>query len=97
MLKNIVGPQQFPPLVAPPTTVIRDSTFAPAPAPQSDGSSTPTPTPKTEVVPATGSLPGLPPASGPAGSISFSYSVNPSATLMIAAVLLLFAMTSIPL
>ncbi|KAG6786169.1 hypothetical protein POTOM_007764 [Populus tomentosa] len=91
------GPQQFPPLLAPPTTVIRDSTFAPAPAPQSDGSSTPTPTPKTEVVPATGSLPGLPPAGGPVGSFSFSYSVNPSATLMIAAVLLLFAMTSIPL
>ncbi|KAG5250877.1 hypothetical protein OIU76_007154 [Salix suchowensis] len=89
------GPQQFPPLVAPPTTVIRDSTFAPAPAPQSDGSSTSTP--KTEVVPATGSFPGLSPASGPAGSISVSFSVNPSATLIIAAVLLLFATTSIPL
>ncbi|KAG6774223.1 hypothetical protein POTOM_021574 [Populus tomentosa] len=91
------GPQQFPPLVAPPTTVIKDSTFAPAPAPQSDGSSTPTPTPKTGVVPATGSLPGLSPASGPSGSISASFSANPSSTLVIAAVLFLFAMATIPL
>ncbi|KAG6776079.1 hypothetical protein D5086_011061 [Populus alba] len=91
------GLQQFPPLVAPPTTVIKDSTFAPAPAPQSDGSSTPTPTPKTGVVPATGSLPGLSPASGPSGSFSASFSANPSSTLVIAAVLFLFAMASIPL
>ncbi|KAJ6352762.1 hypothetical protein OIU76_001891 [Salix suchowensis] len=87
--------QQFPPMVAPPTTVIRDSYFAPAPAPQSDGSSTSTP--KTGVVPTTGSIPVLPPASGPSGSISASFSANPSSTLIIAAVLFLFAVTSIPL
>ncbi|KAB5557179.1 hypothetical protein DKX38_008088 [Salix brachista] len=87
--------QQFPPMVAPPTTVIRDSYFAPAPAPQSDGSSTSTP--KTGVVPTTGSIPVLPPASGPSGSISASFSASPSSTLIIAAMLFLFAVTSIPL
>ncbi|CAK7346991.1 unnamed protein product [Dovyalis caffra] len=86
------GPRQFPPLVAPPTKVIRDASFAPAPAPQSDGSGTSTP--KTGVVPTTGSLPGLPPASGPIGSTSVSFSVNPSATLIIAAVLFFLAMVS---
>ncbi|KAF5746840.1 lysM domain-containing GPI-anchored protein 1 [Tripterygium wilfordii] len=59
------GGQQFPPLIAPPNTVSRDTTFAPAPAPQSDGT-----TPGTSVVPRTGSLPQLPPANGPAGSAS---------------------------
>ncbi|XP_016707743.1 lysM domain-containing GPI-anchored protein 1 [Gossypium hirsutum] len=61
------GPQQFPPLLAPPTHVTRDSAFAPAPAPQSDGGSTTT-VPKT--VPSTVSLPGLAPAGAPIGSTS---------------------------
>ncbi|KAK3230661.1 hypothetical protein Dsin_002542 [Dipteronia sinensis] len=66
------GPQQFPPLIVPPSSVSRDTMFAPAPAPQSDGAGTTTP--KTSVVPSTGSLPGLPPASGPSGSASGSAS-----------------------
>ncbi|XP_022766346.1 lysM domain-containing GPI-anchored protein 1-like [Durio zibethinus] len=61
------GPQQFPPLVAPPTHVTRDSVFAPAPAPQSNGATTTVP--KTSF-PSTGSLPGLPPAGAPIGSLS---------------------------
>ncbi|KAK8609076.1 hypothetical protein V6N13_025383 [Hibiscus sabdariffa] len=61
------GPQQFPPLVAPPTYV-RDSVFAPAPAPQSDG--TTTTVPKTSTVPSIGSLPELSPAGAPLGSMS---------------------------
>ncbi|GMJ02441.1 hypothetical protein HRI_003913300 [Hibiscus trionum] len=73
------GPQQFPPLVAPPTYV-RDSVFAPAPAPQSDG--TTTNVPKTSTVPSTGSLPGLAPAGAPLGSMSdASTLVNSAATL----------------
>ncbi|KAJ0086120.1 hypothetical protein Patl1_08383 [Pistacia atlantica] len=62
------GPQQFPPLIAPPSSVIRDLASAPAPAPESDGAGSTTP--KSSLVPSTGSLPGVPPASGPSGSIS---------------------------
>ncbi|KAF9608425.1 hypothetical protein IFM89_009791 [Coptis chinensis] len=62
------GEHQFPPLVAPPTSVIRDSMFAPAPAPSQSGAR-PT-TPKSSGVPGSGSLPGLPPANGPSGSTS---------------------------
>ncbi|KAF8023629.1 hypothetical protein BT93_F0973 [Corymbia citriodora subsp. variegata] len=61
------GVQQFPPLIAPPNSVSKDSTFAPAPAPQSEVAGSP----KSSVVPSTSSLPGFnPAASGPAGSAS---------------------------
>ncbi|KAK8491043.1 hypothetical protein V6N12_036919 [Hibiscus sabdariffa] len=73
------GPQQFPPLVAPPTYV-RDSVFAPAPAPQSDG--TTTTVPMTSTVPSIGSLPELSPAGAPLGSMSdASTLLNSVATL----------------
>ncbi|XP_022938727.1 lysM domain-containing GPI-anchored protein 1-like [Cucurbita moschata] len=63
------GPQQFPPVKAPPTTVTRDSNFPPAPAPQFDGS--PAPGSGSGSIPSTtSSLPGLSPASGPVGSSS---------------------------
>ncbi|KAJ7965580.1 lysM domain-containing GPI-anchored protein 1-like [Quillaja saponaria] len=62
------GPQQFPPLVVPPTSATRDAVFAPSPSPQSDGPGSTTP--KSSVVPSTGSLPGFPPANGPSGSAS---------------------------
>ncbi|KAL4310158.1 hypothetical protein GQ457_01G012340 [Hibiscus cannabinus] len=79
------GPQQFPPLVAPPTYV-RDSVFAPAPAPQSDG--TTTTVPKTSTVPSIGSLPELSPAGAPLGSMSdASTLVNSVATLPVALVI----------
>jgi hypothetical protein len=69
ILNNDAGAQQFPPLIAPPNSVTRDSMFAPSPSPQSDGAGTLTP--RTSVVPTTtGSLPGLPPANSPLASAS---------------------------
>ncbi|KAF5740314.1 LysM-domain GPI-anchored protein 1 precursor [Tripterygium wilfordii] len=90
------GGQQFPPLVAPPTTVIRDTTFAPSPAPQSDGA-----TPRTSVVPTTMSLPQSPPANGPSGTATgaASYaacSVNEFITSLTTLVLCLCASFLIP-
>nr|DAD24585.1 TPA_asm: hypothetical protein HUJ06_026049 [Nelumbo nucifera] len=65
------GVHQFPPLVAPPTSAIGGSLFAPAsaPAPTEAGGVGPT-TPKTSVLPGVSSLPGFPPANAPAGSTS---------------------------
>ncbi|XP_022958244.1 lysM domain-containing GPI-anchored protein 1-like [Cucurbita moschata] len=91
------GPQQFPPLKAPPTTVIRDSNFAPAPAPQSDG--TGSPAPRSGLIPSSiGSLPGLPPASGPVGtgfsspsSSSSSSLANPLGSILAALMLFIVA------
>ncbi|EEF48379.1 lysM domain-containing GPI-anchored protein 1 [Ricinus communis] len=83
------GPQQFPPLLAPPTTVIRDSTSgpAPAPSPQSDGSVTTTPK-TTTLVPSTG----LAPMGGPIGGASDACAlVNSLASSLIALVLYFFA------
>ncbi|KAK9167603.1 hypothetical protein Scep_002794 [Stephania cephalantha] len=69
------GEHQFPPLIAPPTTVIRDSMFAPAPAPSlSDGAGSKTP--KSSFVPSSGSLPGFSPANGPIGSASDATSLR---------------------
>ncbi|PON46994.1 LysM domain containing protein [Parasponia andersonii] len=78
------GPQKFPPIIAPPSSVISDSIFAPSPAPQSDGVGSLTP--RSSLVPVTGgSLTGLPPVSGPVGSASDACSlVNPLATFLIA-------------
>uniref|UniRef100_A0A5B6ZCL8 Putative lysM domain-containing GPI-anchored protein 1 n=1 Tax=Davidia involucrata TaxID=16924 RepID=A0A5B6ZCL8_DAVIN len=84
------GPQQFPPLIAPPSSVSRDSLFAPAPSPSESGGA-PTTIPKPSVVPGSGSILGFPPASGPSGSASGACSmVNPLANLPIAIVLGLF-------
>ncbi|XP_050366093.1 lysM domain-containing GPI-anchored protein 1-like [Argentina anserina] len=82
------GPQQFPPLIAPPTSVIRDTTFAPAPSPQSDGSGTGTP---QSTVPSTTSslLPGLAPIGGPSGSSSAASSLVMPLTNFPSAVLLI--------
>ncbi|XP_062020424.1 lysM domain-containing GPI-anchored protein 1-like [Rosa rugosa] len=82
------GPQQFPPLKAPPTSVIRDATFAPAPAPQSDGSIAGAP---QSTVPSTtsSSLPGLAPIGGPSGSSSAACSLVTPLTNLPSAVLLL--------
>lgn len=63
------GPQQFPPLIAPPSSVGPDSLFAPAPAP-TESTSAPATIPKSSVVPSTGSMVGFPPANGPTGSAS---------------------------
>ncbi|GLT47099.1 hypothetical protein SLA2020_208180 [Shorea laevis] len=91
------GSQQFPPLVAPPTTVTRDSEYAPAPAPQLDGAGTAT-IPKT-TAPVSGSLPGFPPASGPTalGSSSDACSlVNSLATFPPTLLLWLFINLMMP-
>ncbi|RDX71875.1 LysM domain-containing GPI-anchored protein 1, partial [Mucuna pruriens] len=61
------GSQEFPPLIAPPTSVARDSVFAPAPSPQFDGAGPASPI--SSLVPATG-LPGFSPANGPISGIS---------------------------
>lgn len=82
MAFKFTGPQQFPPLKAPPTTVIRDTNFAPAPAPQFDGSGSPAP--GSGLIPSTtGSLPGLPPASGPIGSTSGMNSAPSTASSLV--------------
>lgn len=89
--KNDAGPQQLPSLIAPPTSVTRDSVLgpAPAPAPQSAGSGTTTP--KSTVVPTTGTILGLPPLGGPIGGASGACSlVNPLATYLITLVLYQF-------
>ncbi|KDP32790.1 hypothetical protein JCGZ_12082 [Jatropha curcas] len=85
------GPQEFPPLLAPPTTVNKGSIFSPAPAPAPLSAGSGTTVPKTTVLPTTG-LPGLPPVGGPMGGASAACSlVNPLATSLIAVVLYLFA------
>ncbi|KAG6650250.1 lysM domain-containing GPI-anchored protein 1-like [Carya illinoinensis] len=86
------GVQQFPTFIDPPTSVARESMFAPSPSPQSDGAGTTPMSPKSSVVPTTtGSLPGFPPASSPIGSTSHACSLRKSfATSPSALALLLF-------
>ncbi|XP_054788894.1 lysM domain-containing GPI-anchored protein 1-like [Prosopis cineraria] len=86
------GPQQFPPLTAPPTSVARDSVFAPAPAPAplSDGAGKSSP--KSSAVPR--SFPGSQPANGPISGLTSGASgacslVNPLPALTSALVFLL--------
>ncbi|KAM1968069.1 hypothetical protein ACFX15_043039 [Malus domestica] len=83
------GPQKFPPLIAPPTSVIRDTMFAPAPAPESDGSIGGIPK-SPSVLP--GVLPaGLPPIGSPAGIASDACSlINPLGNFPTAVLLLLY-------
>ncbi|XP_028774995.1 lysM domain-containing GPI-anchored protein 1 [Neltuma alba] len=86
------GPQQFPPLTAPPTTVPRASIFAPAPSPVSNGAGPLSP--KSSVVPATGSFPGVHPANGPISGLTSGAShacslVNPLPALTSSLVFLL--------
>ncbi|KAL7176418.1 hypothetical protein ACSBR2_029869 [Camellia fascicularis] len=84
------GPQQFPPLIAPPSSVSKGLIFSPAPAPSESGG-TPT-TPKSSTVPSSGSVVGLPPTNAPNGGLSSaaSSSVHPLSIFPIAIVLGLF-------
>ncbi|KAM7507736.1 hypothetical protein LguiA_018189 [Lonicera macranthoides] len=77
------GPQPFPPLIAPPSSVSPDFMFAPAPSPfQAGGPATTVP---NSVVPSTGTGFHFPTANGPSGSISIASSlVNPVASLPLA-------------
>lgn len=73
--------QQFPPLLAPPSSVTHDSMFAPAPAPESDGSGTASP--KSSVQPTTtGTASQLSPTGSPIATVSSDARslVNPLAT-----------------
>ncbi|CAL0319397.1 unnamed protein product [Lupinus luteus] len=93
------GPQAFPDLIAPPTTVTRDPIFAPAPAPQSHGSGLTTP--KSSVVPSIGSFPGFSPANGPISGIASGASaacsfMNPLPATLASALLLLFVKLMLP-
>lgn len=65
------GPHQFPPLVDPPTILIRDSPFGPSPAPlPSDGGGTMTPRSSTSGRGSGTISSGIAPAGGPSGSSS---------------------------
>ncbi|KAE9608987.1 putative LysM domain-containing protein [Lupinus albus] len=93
------GPQEFPDLIAPPTTITRESIFAPAPAPQSHGSGVTTP--KSSVVPSTGSFPGFSPANGPnsgiaSGASAACSSANPLPATLACALLLLLVNLMLP-
>ncbi|KAK4352723.1 hypothetical protein RND71_028241 [Anisodus tanguticus] len=82
------GPQQFPPLVAPPTSVGSDSMFAPVPSPFESGGA-PMDGPHSSVVPASGSVIAFPPSGGPSGSTSSACSLNPFVSFPIAVFLYL--------
>lgn len=83
------GAQQFPPLIAPPSSIIHDSMFAPSPSPESDGAGTKK-NPSTVVPTTTGIVPPLPPASSPFASASNACSlVNSLATFPLALLLFL--------
>ncbi|XP_010521245.1 PREDICTED: lysM domain-containing GPI-anchored protein 1-like [Tarenaya hassleriana] len=66
------GPEQFTPLISPPDTLPKDMIYSPAPSPEFDGVGPVAPGPRSSVFPASGSIPGVNPANGPAGSISAS-------------------------
>lgn len=82
------GPQQFPPLVVPPTSVGPDVMFAPAPSPSESGGA-PMDGPHSSVVPASGSVIAFPPSGGPSGSASSACLLNPLASFPIAILLYL--------
>lgn len=85
------GSQQIPPLMAPPTTVARESIFAPAPAPGpaqlAGGSRT---FPGSSLGPISGSLPGLAPTSSSGIASDASPLTIPLAAYLTAFVLVLF-------
>lgn len=86
--KCFAGPQQFPPLVVPPTSVGPDVMFAPAPSPSESGGA-PMDGPHSSVVPASGSVIAFPPSGGPSGSASSACLLNPLASFPIAILLYL--------
>ncbi|CAN6542563.1 unnamed protein product [Malus baccata var. baccata] len=85
------GPQKFPPLKAPPTSVIHDTMFAPAPAPAPQSAGSIGGIPKSPSVYPGVHPAGLSPIGGPAGSASDACSlINPLANLPTAVLLLLY-------
>ncbi|MCI02756.1 lysM domain-containing GPI-anchored protein 1-like, partial [Trifolium medium] len=89
-LNDAAGQQEFPPLIAPPTSVERDSVFAPAPSPSSLFDGTDGRSPKSSVGPSTGFTPANGPISGISSGASAACSlVKPLPTLTLPLVLLL--------
>lgn len=91
------GPQQFPTLVVPPSSVGPASLFAPAPSPSAIAGA-PAALPGTSVMPSSGSMTN--PANGPAGSASKATSLrNPSASFLVTFLLALYlkCMLTLPL
>ncbi|CAL9136478.1 unnamed protein product [Musa textilis] len=68
------GKHQFPPVIPPPTAVLHDSFLSPSPSPAQAGGTVTNP---RSSVPGTFGLPGISPASGPAGSTSEASIVSP--------------------
>ncbi|RRT57720.1 hypothetical protein B296_00044926, partial [Ensete ventricosum] len=68
------GKHQFPPVIPPPTAVLHDSFLAPSPSPAQAGGTVTNP---RSSAPGTFALPGISPASGPAGSTSEASIVSP--------------------
>ncbi|KAI3817243.1 hypothetical protein L1987_11032 [Smallanthus sonchifolius] len=97
VVKHVAGPQQVPPLIAPPTMVSPDMGLAPAPSPfQLSGG--PIGGLPGSVVPSTSSSIAFPPsANGPSGSISGACTlVNPISSFSLAVVLVLFLSLVLP-
>lgn len=82
------GSQEFPPLIAPPTVVPRESLFAPAPSPSSLFDGTDGRSPKSSVVPSTGFTPALGPSGISSGASAACSLVKPLPTLTLTLVLL---------
>ncbi|XP_027368352.1 lysM domain-containing GPI-anchored protein 1-like [Abrus precatorius] len=97
------GPQQFPLLIDPPTSVARKSVYALAPSPSPSSQSDLTAS-KSSVVPATGSFPGFSPANGPVSGIASATSATSAACslmnllpILMSAFMLLLVKLMIPL
>ncbi|KAK9060034.1 hypothetical protein SSX86_020738 [Deinandra increscens subsp. villosa] len=91
------GPQQVPPLIAPPTVVSPDMALSPGPSPSQLGGA-PIGVLPGSVVPSTGSSIVLPPsANGPSGSSSGACTlVNPLSSISVAMGLVLFVKVMLP-
>ncbi|KAJ0763693.1 putative LysM domain-containing protein [Helianthus annuus] len=92
------GPQQVPPLIAPPTMVTPDMGLAPAPSPFQIGGAPIGGLPGSVVPSSTGSSIAFPPsANGPSGSISAACTlVNPISGFSLAVVLVVFIGLVVP-
>ncbi|XAR55574.1 hypothetical protein NMG60_11035685 [Bertholletia excelsa] len=92
------GPQQFPPLIAPPTSASKGSLFSPAPAPSLSGGGALAGGPRSSLMPSSSSGIGLPPTNSPGGSSLSSNScvINPLSSLPIMIILSLFLKLMLP-
>ncbi|GAB2271468.1 LysM domain-containing GPI-anchored protein 1 [Dionaea muscipula] len=86
------GPRQFPPLIVPPSTVTKESIYAPSPAPSQSGGGPGTRAAGSAMAPSSSALLGSNPAGGPTASISGNAAsgsslLNPFATFRVVAAL----------